>query len=574
MPLRRRLLISALLGTLPLVLLGAVLLIVYYRDVRENVLTQNLALAHVGATYVQVWVDGNLRTLRTLAGANETLRGTPADQQGLIERQLRQQPDWESLFITDANGTILASHFHALIGTTIADRAYFLEARRTRAPSVSNLLVSRATESKLVILAYPIMRNGRFAGVFGVTIPPGEIQNVFKQFHLPMETIVNLLGSDRRLIARTNAPLELIGRKLSGEQADIVFSGRAGHTVTTSPISGRHVIVGYVPVRGTPWTLLISTPLTVVLAPMYRTVGLFLALTFVVLALSLLWSLYSANYLSRLIIALAHGAREIGMGQFGTRVRCHGGPELEELAQSINMMAANLAVIDRLKSDLLTMVSHELKTPLTTIRSSLEMLVAGVVPPDDPRYIELLEMAQRQSLRLQDQIENLLSAARQEAGALDVARRPLTLCPLIKASVAQFEEPASERGLTLTIDLPEDLRVLAEAPKVTLALNNLLDNALKFTEHGGVTVRAVREDDRAVITVTDTGLGLTPEVRAHLFERFYQAEPLLTRKAGGTGLGLFIVNAIAQAHGGRAFAESPGPGKGSTFGFTLPLAEP
>ncbi|OPZ87603.1 MAG: Sensor protein SrrB [bacterium ADurb.Bin429] len=573
MPLRRRLLISSLLGAVPLILLGAILLVIYYRDARENVLDQNLALARVGATYVRGWVEGNLRTLHTLAGANETVTGSIAEKQTLVERQLRLQEDWESLFIVGPRGEVIATTDRQLIGGNVAERPYFSQSRQTNAPVVTNLLASLGTGNPVVIFSYPIMREGRFAGVVGAVVPSRELTVSFQQLDLPDETIIALLGSDHRLIARTDTPESRIGEQVYGSEDPFIFSGRAGRIVATSPFTGERMLVGYMPVRGTPWTLVIATPLVMVLAPVSRTLALFLALTFIVLVLTIIWSLYSAGYLSRQIAGLAAGAREIGLGNFQTRVQGHGGPELEQLAQSINMMAANLAVIDRLKADLLSMVSHELKTPLTTIRGTLEMLTAGVISPDDPRTVDLLRMAERQALRLQDQIENLLSAAREEAGALEVAPRAVPVSAIVQAAVVQFADPARERGLALTVEMPEELRVRAEAPKVALALNNLIDNAIKFTETGGITVRVTRDDGQAIIAVTDTGMGLTPEVRSHLFERFYQAESLLTRRAGGSGLGLYIVRAVAEAHGGRAFAESAGPGKGSTFGFTLPLAE-
>ena len=149
--------------------------------------------------------------------------------------------------------------------------------------------------------------------------------------------------------------------------------------------------------------------------------------------------------------------------------------------------------------------------------------------------------------------------------------RPTRLSSIITASVGQYQELAHSRGLELVVEGPQELRVNVDVAKITLALNNLLDNAIKFTEQGRITLRTRVDDGFAIVTVSDTGVGLTPDVRARIFERFYQAEPLLTRKAGGAGIGLFVTKAIIEAHGGSVFADSPGPGQGSTFGFTIPL---
>ena len=198
--------------------------------------------------------------------------------------------------------------------------------------------------------------------------------------------------------------------------------------------------------------------------------------------------------------------------------------------------------------------------------------VGAFVTPDQPAFRETLEIAGRQSRRLQDLIDNLINVARLQTGELTINPRPTPLAAIVQASVQQYTGAVRARGLALQVEAPEEIRVMADAPKVTLALNNLLDNAVKFTDHGGITVRARQEDGEAVVTVTDTGAGLSAEVHDRLFRQFYQAEPLLTRHAGGVGLGLWVTRIIIEAHGGRVLVESEGPGKGSTFGFILPLA--
>lgn len=144
---------------------------------------------------------------------------------------------------------------------------------------------------------------------------------------------------------------------------------------------------------------------------------------------------------------------------------------------------------------------------------------------------------------------------------------------IARTAASQQFEALHAHGLTLELDVPEDLCVQADAAKITLALGNLLNNAGKFTPKGRVILRARPEGNNVVVTVTDTGVGLTDEAKSRLFTQFTQTEPLLTRHAEGLGLGLFVARLIIEAHGGRIFAESDGPGTGSTFGFTLPLAK-
>jgi signal transduction histidine kinase len=570
LPLRWRLLITSLLGAAPLVVLGAVLLYAYYTSSRHEVLNANRALAELAATYMRGWTDGNLRILRTLAGANETLHGTLADKQGLIDRQIRQQPDWADLFIADAGGRVIASSRNARLD--IHDRAYFQQARRTGAPVVTTMLASRVTGKPVLFFVYPIQRGGRFLGIVGATVNTSTLQRIFEAQTLPNGTILAIWDRDRHLILRTDTAPSMLGKTYPNLDP-VIFSGRRGSTFGISPLTGKPTLIGFAPVEGTPWIMVTATPQATALAPVWQSVLYFALLTLVVLVLTTAWAFYTANGLAGQISALAAGARAIGRGDFTTRVASPAVPELDALATTINTMAGDLAVSERVKTDLLSMVSHELKTPLTVIHASLEMLTARAIDPAHPRFQEVLEIAERQALRLQDMIDNLLNAARLEMGQLVVEPRPTVLRPIIAAAAALSAEAAREHGLTLSVEMPEELRVLADAQKVTLALNNLLDNAVKFTREGGIILRAARDGHEAVVTVTDTGAGFPPEVGAHLFERFFQAEPILTRRAGGAGLGLYVVKALIEAQGGRVFAESPGPDRGSTFGFTLPLAE-
>jgi len=568
---RTRLLISSLMGTVPLILLGILLLASRYLARRDMMLLSNLTIARTAAASIDGWVNGNIFTLLTLANSNEVQQGSLADIQGLVERQRNAQPEWANLWVTDARGQIIVSTMRPLV--YIGDRDHFQSVKRTLRPAVSNLITSRSTSKSIIVIAVPVLRGGKFAGAVGAQILPESIQQLFLTFVPPgKETVISLWGSDHRLIASSS----MDGRKPGwtspdGELAPL-FSGRSDVTITKSPFTGQRTLYGYDPLRFAPWIVVAGTPFAAVMAPVYRDFGIFIVLSLSVLGLTLWWSFYSATVLARRVSRLADYARTIGTGRDVNPISLRTGDELEDLSDSLNDMAADLATLDRLKSDLLTMVSHELKTPLTSIRASLDVLSSGLVTPDQSAYHETLEIACRQSRRLQDLIDNLINVARLQTGELTVTPQPVPLASIIQTSVGLYVGAARDRGLTLQVEVPEDLRVLADAPKVTLALNNLLDNAIKFTEQGGITVRARREDGTAVLTVSDTGTGLSEEIRDRLFRQFFQGEPLLTRRAGGVGLGLWVTRIIIEAHGGRVFAESEGPGKGSTFGFTLPLA--
>jgi len=570
-PFRIRLLISSLLGAVPLMLLGILLLVSQYHARRNLILQSNLTIARTAAASIEGWVNGNIVTLQTLAHSNEVQQGSLKDIEGLIERQANAQPDWENLWVTDARGQMIADSLPSLI--FVGDRDYFKQARNTRQPAVSDLIMGRLTNEPIIIIAVPIQREGQFAGVVGITIAPSSIQRILTSF-IPRrsQTVLSLWGSDHKLIAYSSIDSRKPGWKTPDGELAPLFSGRNGVLIARSPFTGERTLYGYDPVRSAPWFVVAGTQFAIAIAPVSRDFIIFVLLALLVLGLTLGWSIYSATVLARHVSLLARHARDIGEGHYTEPIRLHTGDELEDLANSLDQMADDLASLDRLKSDLLTMVSHELKTPLTSIRASLDLLSSGALTPDQPAYRETIEIANRQSRRLQDLIENLINVARLQTGGLSVTPRPVSLAAVVHASVRQYSDITRERGLRLEVEAPEDIRVLADPPKITLALNNLLDNAVKFTDKGGITIRVRRDDGEAVVTVTDTGIGLTEEARDSLFRQFYQAEPLLTRHTGGVGLGLWVTRTIIEAHGGRVFVESEGPGKGSIFGFILPLA--
>lgn|GEM_PF-2364793 len=570
-PFRIRLLISALLGAVPLMLLGILLLVSQYRARRNLILQSNLTIARTAAASIEGWVNGNIITLQTLAYSNEVQQGSLSDIQGLVERQASAQPDWENLWITDVGGQIIAGSLRPFI--FVGDREYFMLARNNGQPVVSNLITGRITQEPIIIVVVPIEREGQFAGVVGITISPISIQLIFTGFIPPAtQTVLSLWGSDHRLIASSSMDSRRPGWKTPDGELTTLFSGRSGVSITRNPFTGERTLYGYDPVRSAPWFVVAGTPFDIAIAPVSRDFIIFILLALLVLALTVGWSIYSATVPARHVSRLAEHARKIGEGQYAEPIRLHTGDELEDLANSLDQMADDLASLDRLKSDLLTMVSHELKTPLTSIRASLDLLSSGTLTPDQPAYRETIEIANRQSRRLQDLIDNLINVARLHTGGLTVTPRPTPLAAIVQASVRQYADTIRERGMTLDVEAPEDIRVLADAPKVTLALNNLLDNAVKFTEKGGIAVRERQNSGEAVVTVIDTGVGLTEEARDSLFRQFYQAEPLLTRHTGGVGLGLWVARTIIEAHGGRVFVESEGTGKGSSFSFTLPVA--
>ncbi|MGE5706992.1 MAG: PAS domain S-box protein [Bacteroidota bacterium] len=225
---------------------------------------------------------------------------------------------------------------------------------------------------------------------------------------------------------------------------------------------------------------------------------------------------------------------------------------------------------DRMKDEFLSVISHELRTPLNAIIGFASLLSDGVMGGlSDPQRncIEKVLSGSDQMLRL---VDDLLDYARIQAKKLTILPEWTDYPVLVQEAISLLEPLATEKGICISTEVPEGLVSLDER-RIRQVLTNLLSNAIKFTPPGGqIRVTAFREGDALVTEVRDTGIGIASEDLSKLFTPFKQLDMGLTRKAGGTGLGLSVCRGIVQGHGGIIVVESPGLGQGATFRFTLP----
>lgn len=230
-----------------------------------------------------------------------------------------------------------------------------------------------------------------------------------------------------------------------------------------------------------------------------------------------------------------------------------------------------LQQMEEMRREFVANVSHELRTPLSIFRGYLETLL------DDPHQppgelLRILEIMERHSDRLNALVEDVLSLARLESPGAELDLSEISLPDFLQEILRDWEKRLEAKQLKLRLDAPPDLPKLeADESRLQEIIYNLLDNAVKYSQAGGViTLRAGVEGDRARISVSDEGIGISASDLPRIFERFYRADKGRSRELGGTGLGLSIVKHIAQLHGGTVEAQSE-PGKGTTISVLLPV---
>lgn len=231
-----------------------------------------------------------------------------------------------------------------------------------------------------------------------------------------------------------------------------------------------------------------------------------------------------------------------------------------------------LKELERMRSDFVANVSHELRTPLTAIKAYTETLLGGALKEEVAH--KFLEVIKRHADRLERIVDDLLMLSKIEFEEFQWNREILPLGDLVEGVLQLFRDSFEKKKMKVILNpVPERLKVYGDRKYLEQVLFNLLDNALKYGRENGTVIVSVVERDKkeAEISVKDDGIGIPREDLPRIFERFYRVDKGRSRELGGTGLGLSIVKHIVQAHGGRVWAEST-PGKGSTFYFTLPLA--
>ncbi|MDX1414522.1 MAG: HAMP domain-containing sensor histidine kinase [Candidatus Promineifilaceae bacterium] len=274
---------------------------------------------------------------------------------------------------------------------------------------------------------------------------------------------------------------------------------------------------------------------------------------------------------------ISNSAQQLAEGDLTTRVAVRGRDEVAQVAHAFNDMADQLEQVEkqrkeleRLRRDLIAWASHDLRTPLTSIRVRVEALNDGVVEDVQSQrryYRDVLSDV----MALNIIIDDLLELAQLDAGGMHLEMSKVSLRDLLSDNQDRFSPLAEKRGINLRVEIGKEVDpVSLNATKISRVLDNLLSNALRHTPEGGeILTKAVRDGGIVQVTVEDTGPGFDPDDLPRLFEQFYRGEQARSRTTGGAGLGLAIVKGIIEAHGGETWAKNL-PGGGACVGFTVP----
>ena len=317
--------------------------------------------------------------------------------------------------------------------------------------------------------------------------------------------------------------------------------------------------------------VLVSSPTAQANEVVSRTTDFFLITGLVVLLLAMLAVSLLARSISRPLADMASAARRFGHGELETRVATGGSNtvEMDELAVAFNNMAQSLEKSERQRREFVANISHELKTPMTTIAGFMDGMLDGTIPPErHPQYMQAVSDEVRRLSRL---VRGMLETSRlQSQGIPDARKRVFDICEKAGQVLLSFEQKITARGLAVQVDMPdESVEVFAEADSITQVLYNLIDNAVKFSD-GSLGLRVAREGIKVLVTVSNTGPTIPDSELSLIFDRFHKTDKSRSADRDGVGLGLYIVRTIILSHGEDITVTSQGGVTAFTFSLSVP----
>lgn len=577
MGIRGKLLLLAAGIAVPLVLVGALDLRNMWRLSRSQMddsVKQQVDLASVA---LERWLDNQKKALdaiASLAGDQDT--ATPTIRENL-ESVLRTRPFWIDLRITNAAGTTLMSQpsRREILPNALTD--YLVS--ETRARNTWTVVTDRTLDEArpIVVIAVPIQKGGAVIA----RIDGAAINQLFDSIELSPQVVISVVDFDGRVLYRRRGSEAPSDSDVSwAPLSSLMTNERTNVVELTSPIDGIKRVYGMAHVRETGLIAMIGIPSATLYEPARQRLNRYALIGLIALLLALAAALVIERSIVMPVRRLRSAAQRLGGGDLTARAQQLGGGEIRDLGNTFNTMATQIAEreerlteLDRLKSEFVSSVSHELKTPLTTIK-----LLAHLLQRSDVSEDEKLDYSKTIAVECDRQIEfvgNLLDVSRIESGAYKLRKMRVDVHELIDSCVRVERHRAELLGVGLTTDVPAEIGdVSGDFEALRRVLRSLIDNAIKYTPEGGRILVSARASNQTVaISITDTGRGIPEIDLPRVFDKFYrgasEADDDASTAAPGVGLGLYLAQHIVGQLNSEISVESK-QGIGTTFSINLP----
>lgn len=589
-PLRFHLALLALGLLIPVVLFAASAVDRFataQRSVREQGMRET---ARALALAVDRELGQSIRALEVLTHSEPLARGDLRTFYETSKAVVRSGQPWSSLSLLDAEGRLVFTTdqpFGAVVDGP-NDRPYVRKVLETGRPMVADFPFKRLQGPPKVVVAMPVRADTRVTGVLVALYSMQHFDTLWSEQRIPPEWVGTLVDEEGIILSRSRGAERFVGTSARPEFIERMRQAPEGFFPTTT-VDGMDVYTAVARSQVAPWTVAFSAPQAVIAAPVDRSLLALLIAGLVCCLIAGAWASWVGRRITQPLRALARAATDSAATPAAfTRVGPTGISELEGLRVALGRTTALVAeredalrakmleaeaaraeaeAANRAKDQFLAMLGHELRNPLSAITSGVKVLSLA---RDDARRERTRALVERQALHLARLVDDLLDVARVSSGRITLQKGPMDLAECIHRAVAALESSGRTGAHQLTVDA-EEAWLEGDESRLCQVVTNLVSNALKYTPEGGrVRVCTRVEGDAVVLEVSDTGVGLSPEVLPRVFELFFQVDRTLDRSQGGLGVGLTLVRRLVELHGGTVQARSEGTSRGSTFTVRLP----
>lgn len=372
------------------------------------------------------------------------------------------------------------------------------------------------------------------------------------------EVITSKNASKHLAVDRLKAGNMLVDQKTVtvGNMGGIFYGD---YLIVSTPFEYNGQIVG---------TTVLAVPAPEINKVKYSLFNIFLSAVLISTVIAMILAYMYSRRVSRPLKALGKAAKSVANGNFDVQVDCTGDDEIADLTANFNQMVLSLKGLEDMRQDFISNVSHELRTPMTTIAGFVDGIIDGTIPPDEQeKYLIIVRDEVKRLARL---VSQLLALSRIDAGTMTLNLKKFDINELIRITILRFEKALMDKNIDVRIDFEEDRTfVSADKDAISRVLTNLFDNAVKFNYRGGyIKIAVSTKGENAVISVENSGIGISEEELRHIWERFYKTDKSRSYDKNGLGLGLYMVHNIINLHGGEIKAESE-KDKWARFTFTL-----
>lgn len=569
--------------------------------IRDTVMSNLLGATENSGNAIDNWMDARKDDIRVISRSETAVYTEKEDfRKYLTAYEIEYQGIYKEFFLLDLDGNVIFSTLDRTGNTS--KELYFTEASKGKL-YVSDVTLSEITGYPEIILTNPVRKNGSVAGILAARVSMENLYRILEDIDIGKSGETFIVNKDGDIIFHNNRS-EILHKNIKNNFAvkEVTYEKNGINEYVN--YKGEKVLGSYYWLPLYRWGLVVEKNTDEAYAGVLNLGSKTVTISSFALIAVVLVAIIISRRFTEPIKSLEEGATGLLSGNFKpipvsssneigrlTKIFDDTALELLEIRKKLEtkidiankdleqknreLIAANeeLKKVDELKSDFISLVSHELKTPLSSIRISAEYLESEA-KKDPEIQKQMFEIILRNIDRLTRLINDILDLSKIEEGKMGLQLERTDISDIMNAAIENNKLLSLKKNITISIEIPEKLSpVLVDREKLIIVMNNLIENALKFTPNGGSIVLSAKDDmDSIEVRLKDTGIGIEKDKLEKIFDKFYQVDSSSRRKIGGMGLGLSIASGIIRAHGSEIHVESEIE-KGTTFSFRLKKAE-